>query len=86
MAATANRTRRSTLERRCLSKAAKRLFRNSPKAVRKAVASGDKSAAQTVFRTSTSTIDSIADKRIIHKNKAARHTSRLSAAIKAMAA
>ena len=37
MAATANRTRRSTLERRCLSKAAKRVFRNSPKAVRKAV-------------------------------------------------
>jgi len=32
-----------------------------------------------------STIDSIADKNIIHKNKAARHKSRLSAAIKSMA-
>ena len=30
------------------------------------------------------TIDSIADKKIIHKNKAARHKSRLSAAIKAL--
>ena len=55
-------------------------------AVRKAVEGGDKAAAQTVFSTSMSTIDSIADKKIIHKNKAARHKSRLSAAVKAMAA
>jgi small subunit ribosomal protein S20 len=33
---------------------------------------------------SMGTIDSIADKKIIHKNKAARHKSRLSAAIKAL--
>ena len=33
-----------------------------------------------------STIDSIADKKIIHKNKASRHKSRLSAAVKSMAA
>ena len=37
MASTTNRTRRSTLERRCLSKAAKRLFLSSSKEVRKAV-------------------------------------------------
>ena len=61
-------------------------LRTAIKAVRKAVEAGDKSAAQQVYRTSTSVIDSIADKRIIHKNKAARHKSRLSAAVKAMAA
>jgi small subunit ribosomal protein S20 len=61
-------------------------LRTAIKAVRKAIASGDKAAAQGVFRTSTSTIDSIADKKIIHKNKAARHKSRLSAAIKGMSA
>lgn len=61
-------------------------LRTAIKAVQKAVAGGDKAAAQAVYRTSTSTIDSIADKKIIHKNKAARHKSRLSAAIKAMAA
>lgn len=61
-------------------------LRTAIKAVQKAVLSGDKTAAQSVYRTSTSTIDSIADKRIIHKNKAARHKSRLSAAIKSMAA
>ncbi|MFC5301975.1 hypothetical protein [Azospira restricta] len=37
MASTSNRDRRSSLERRCLSKAAKRLFRNNTKGVRKAI-------------------------------------------------
>lgn len=60
-------------------------LRTAVKNVRKAVEAGDKSAAQTVFQRSVSTIDSIADKNIIHKNKAARHKSRLSAAIKGMA-
>ena len=53
--------------------------------VNKAIEAGDKSAAQTVYQRAVSTIDSIADKNIIHKNKAARHKSRLSAAIKGMA-
>ena len=61
-------------------------LRTAIKSVRKAIVGGDKSVAQSVFRSSMSTIDSIADKRIIHKNKAARHKSRLSAAVKAMAA
>lgn len=61
-------------------------LRTAIKAVQKAVVAGDKAAAEAVFRTSMSTIDSIADKKIIHKNKAARHKSRLSASIKAMAA
>lgn len=60
-------------------------LRTAIKRVAKAIATGDKAAAKTVFSESTSTIDSIADKKIIHKNKAARHKSRLSAAIKAMA-
>lgn len=37
MASTSNRTRRSSLERRSLSKAAKRLFLNNTKTVRKAI-------------------------------------------------
>ena len=59
-------------------------LRTAIKAVRKAVDAGDKAAAQAVFQQSMSTIDSIADKKIVHKNAAARHKSRLSAAIKAM--
>ncbi|MDA8416856.1 MAG: 30S ribosomal protein S20 [Betaproteobacteria bacterium] len=61
-------------------------LRTAVKKVRKAVVAGDKSAAQEVFRASTAVIDSIADKKIIHKNTAARTKSRLSAAIKGMAA
>jgi small subunit ribosomal protein S20 len=60
-------------------------LRTAVKNVRKAIEAGDKSAAQGVYRSAVSTIDSIADKNIIHKNKAGRHKSRLSAAIKGMA-
>ena len=60
-------------------------LRTAVKNVKKAIEAGDKAAAQGVFRSAASTIDSIADKNIIHKNKAARHKSRLSAAIKGMA-
>ena len=60
-------------------------LRTAIKTVTKAIEAGDKTAAQAVLNKSTSIVDSIADKKIIHKNKAARHKSRLSAAIKAMA-
>jgi small subunit ribosomal protein S20 len=60
-------------------------LRTAIKKVVKAIEAGDKAAAQAVLNESTSVVDSIADKKIIHKNKAARHKSRLSAAIKAMA-
>jgi small subunit ribosomal protein S20 len=60
-------------------------FRTAVKKVQKAVLAGDKAAAQAAFRESQPLIDGIADKRIVHKNKAARHKSRLSDAIKAMA-
>lgn len=60
-------------------------LRTAVKKVRKAVVAGDKAAAQTIFQSSVGVIDRIADKKIIHKNAAARTKSRLSAAIKAMA-
>ena len=54
------------------------------KKVRKAVDNGDKDAAKAVYVTAQSRIDAIADKKIIHKNTAARHKGKLSSAIKAM--
>ena len=60
-------------------------LRTAVKTVNKAIEAGDKAQAKTVYQSAVSTIDVIADKNIIHKNKAARHKSRLSAAIKAMA-
>ena len=61
-------------------------LRTAIKKVQAAITAGDKTAAEAVFKSSVSTIDSIADKKIIHKNKAARHKSRLSAAIKGIGA
>jgi small subunit ribosomal protein S20 len=60
-------------------------FRTAIKKVRKAIEAGDKAAAQLVFQASTRLIDSIADKKIVHKNKASRCKSRLSQAVKSMA-
>ena len=60
-------------------------MRSAIKRVKKAIEAGDKVAARAMLRESTKVLDSIADKHIIHKNKAARHKSRLSAAIKTLA-
>ncbi len=62
------------------------MYRTYIKRVRQAIAAGDQAAANEVFRKASSVIDRVADKNIIHKNKAARHKSRLAQAIKAMAA
>ena len=59
-------------------------FRTAIKKVLKAVESGDKAVAMAAYQENVSVIDRIADKKIIHKNKAARHKSRLTAAIKAL--
>ena len=62
------------------------VVKNVQKALDKAAAGGDKSAPGALFKNAQSVIDSIADKGIFHKNKAARHKSRMSAKIKALSA
>ena len=59
-------------------------LRTAIKKVQKAIAAGDAKAAEAALKSEQSTIDSIADKRIIHKNKAARHKSRLAQQVKAL--
>ena len=59
-------------------------LRSAIKKVQKAIAAGDRTAAEAAYKEQQSTIDAIADKRIIHKNKAARHKSRLARQIKAL--
>ena len=61
-------------------------FRTAVKGVLKAVATGDKAKAAETFQAAQRVIDSIADKGLFHKNKAARHKSRLAAKVKALAA
>ena len=61
-------------------------FRTVIKNVQKAVVAGDKAKAAELFKSAQSVIDSVADKGLFHKNKAARHKSRLSAKVKALVA
>lgn len=60
-------------------------FRTVVKNVQKLVAAGDKAKAVETFQSAQSVIDSVADKGIFHKNKAARLKSRLAAKVKALA-
>jgi small subunit ribosomal protein S20 len=60
------------------------MMRTAIKAVRKAVAAGDKKVALETFQKSMAVIDRVADKKIAHKNTAARNKSRLAAAVKGM--
>jgi small subunit ribosomal protein S20 len=71
--------------RNALATSQRSKVRTAIKSVRKAIAAGDKKSATDIFRRATGVIDSIADKKVIHKNTAARNKSRLAAAIKAMA-
>ncbi len=56
------------------------------KNVVKAIDSGDATAAKAAYDAAVPVIDRIADKGIFHKNKAARHKSRLNAQVKALSA
>ena len=76
---------RQATKQRAQNMSQRSTLRTAIKKVQAAIKTGNKAAASAVFAESVSTIDRIADKRIIHKNKAARHKSRLSAAIKGLA-
>lgn len=82
--AQARKRARQTVKINAHNSALRSRLRTAIKAVRKAIATGDQAAAKEMLRTSAKTIDIIADKKIVHKNTAARQKSRLSAAIKAM--
>jgi small subunit ribosomal protein S20 len=59
-------------------------MRTSMKKVVRLIRAGDKQSAADAYKAAVPVIDSAAGKVLIHKNKAARHKSRLNAHIKAM--
>jgi small subunit ribosomal protein S20 len=83
--ASARKRARQAEKRRQHNAALRSELRTAIRNVRKAIDAGDKKAARSVLERASGVIDSIADKRIIHKNAASRHKSRLAARIKAMA-
>jgi small subunit ribosomal protein S20 len=62
------------------------MMRTHLKRVTQAIESGDKAKAEAAYNTAVPVLDRMATKGIIHRNKAARHKSRLSRDIKAMQA
>ncbi len=82
--ASARKRARQNIKRRAHNMALRSRMRTYVKKVRRAIEAGDKEAAQAAYRKAVSVLDSTADKGLIHKNKAARHKSRLNAQIKAL--
>lgn len=74
----AERNRRSNTSQRSM-------MRTYIKNVFKAIESGDKTAAEAAYKAAGPVIDSMAGKGLIHKNKAARHKSRMNVHVRAMA-
>ena len=64
--------------------ALKSRMRTSVKKVLKAIAAGDSAAATQLYRDAVPQIDTMVTKGLVHRNKAARHKTRLNRAIKAM--
>jgi len=61
-------------------------IRTHIKKVARAVAAGDRDAALAAYQAAVPVIDAGAGKGLIHRNKAARHKSRLNARIRALGA
>jgi small subunit ribosomal protein S20 len=82
----AKKRARQSEKRRTHNASLRSLVRTNIKKVLAAINSGDAEQAKTAYDSAVPVIDRMADKGIIHKNKAARHKSRLNAQVKALSA
>ena len=82
----ARKRARQAEKRRKHNASLRSLVRTVIKKVSAAIDAGDADQAKAAYAEAVPVIDRMADKGIIHKNKAARHKSRLNAAVKALSA
>ncbi|AFZ83595.1 small subunit ribosomal protein S20 [Candidatus Kinetoplastibacterium blastocrithidii TCC012E] len=80
----ARKRARQSSERNKHNSSLRSMLRTAIKRVTQSIQTKDKSTSEDVLRKATSIIDRVADKGIIHKNKAARHKSRLTMSVKNM--
>ncbi|MEE8118725.1 MAG: 30S ribosomal protein S20 [Gammaproteobacteria bacterium] len=80
----ARKRARQNVRRNSHNASLRSMLRSYIKRVLKAVEKGDKATAETAYKDVVPIIDRIADKGLLHKNKAARHKSRLNNRIRAM--
>jgi len=76
---------RQNEKRRQLKAGQRAMTRTYVKKVQSALATGDIDTARAAYAAVVPVLDRVADKGVIHKNKAARYKSRLNARIKALA-
>ena len=82
--AQAKKRARQAVKRRTRNVAKRTEFRSVLKNTVNAIDSGDKEAASSAYKSAVPIIDALVSKGLIHKNKAARHKSRLNIKIKAL--
>ena len=82
----AKKRARQAEKRRSQNASQRSLVRTVIKKVDAAVVAGNAEEAKTAYDNAVPVIDRMADKGIIHKNKAARHKSRLNTQVKALSA
>jgi small subunit ribosomal protein S20 len=81
----AEKAARQAEKHRARNVALRSRMRTAVRDVTAAIAGGNKQAAQATYKEAVPVIDTLVNKQIIHRNKAARHKSRLAARIRAMA-
>ena len=81
----AEKAARQAEKHRARNSALRSRRRTAVRNVTAAIAGGNKQTAQATYKDAVPVIDTLVNKQIIHRNKAARHKSRLEARIRAMA-
>ena len=82
----ARKRARQAVKHRSSNVAQRSMLRTKIKQVVKAIETKDHAAAQAAFKEMVPVLDRFANRGIIHKNKAARHKTRLTAHIRELAA
>ncbi|RRN80529.1 30S ribosomal protein S20 [Pseudoxanthomonas sp. SGD-10] len=81
----AKKRAKQTIVRNQRNSSQRSMLRTAVKKVIKALDANDVATAQEAFKAAQPLLDRLSARGLIHKNKAARHKSRLSARIKALA-
>ncbi|HKK02310.1 MAG TPA: 30S ribosomal protein S20 [Gammaproteobacteria bacterium] len=82
----AQKRARQSVKNRAHNMAMRSKMRTYLKKVSVAIEAGDREAAEASYKVAMPVLDSMVNKGIVHKNKAARHKSRLNARIKSLSA
>lgn len=80
----ARKRARQADKRRAHNQGRRSMMRTSLKKALAAIESGNREEAEAAYKTATSALDVAAKNGLIHRNKAARHKSRMNASIRAM--